>query len=213
LVVDSRLRTRNRDRHSMVSENFRFIRRFSDRLYLLVRQCRPSARARSAGAPPAWQPWLADEPVSGEPVSPCYSLFSPVMFGKTGKFPFLWNDIRSTFFQVLSSFPFVMVFSLRCKNCDHFSTEQGYFFNVSGMLDWVTGENSKRLRKQQLRSSPLLSLTLFGHGPRDAERLPCPRTYKGSAGPSGRSAGRQASKTKDFLTRLPPAVTLFRLLA
>ncbi len=33
----------------MVSENFRFIRRFSDRL---VRQCRPSARARSVGAPP-----------------------------------------------------------------------------------------------------------------------------------------------------------------
>ena len=52
-VVDSRLRSRIRHRHSMDSENFRFIRRFSDRLYLLVRQCRPSARARSVGAPPA----------------------------------------------------------------------------------------------------------------------------------------------------------------
>jgi hypothetical protein len=82
------------------------------------------------------------------------------MFGKTGKFPFSWIDLRSIFFQVLPTFPSVMVFSLRHKTCDHFSTEQGYFFNVSGMLDWVTGENSKRLRKQQLRSSPLLSLTL-----------------------------------------------------
>jgi hypothetical protein len=45
-VVDSRLRSRIRHRHSMVSENFRFIRRFSDRLYLLVRQCRPSARRK-----------------------------------------------------------------------------------------------------------------------------------------------------------------------
>jgi hypothetical protein len=104
--------------------------------------------------------FLADEPVSGELVSPCYSLFSPVMFGKTGNFPFLWNDLRSTFFQVLSSFPLVMVVSLRCKNCDYFSAKQGYFFNVSGTLDLITGENSKRLRKKQLRSSPLLSLTL-----------------------------------------------------
>src|ERR1700730_6015067 len=97
---------------------------------------------------------MGDETDSREPVSPCYSLFSPVMFGKTGKFPFSWIDLRSIFFQVLPTFPSVMVFSLRHKTCDHFSTEQGYFFNVSGMLDWVTGENSKRLRKQQLRSSP-----------------------------------------------------------
>jgi hypothetical protein len=31
---------------------------------------------------------LADETVNGEPVSPCYSLFSPVLFRKTGNFPF-----------------------------------------------------------------------------------------------------------------------------
>ena len=111
---------------------------------------------------------MADEPVSGELVSPCYSLFSPVIFGKTANFPFLWNDLRSTFFQVLSSFPLVMVFFLRCKNCDHSTAKQGYFFNVSGTLDLITGENSKRLRKRQLRSSPLFSLTLFGHGPRGA---------------------------------------------
>ena len=80
-----------------------------------------------------------DEAVRGELVSPCYSLFSPVMFGKMGNFPFLSNDLRSTFFQVLSSFPLVMVFSFRCKNCDHSSAKQGYFFNVSGMLDWVAG--------------------------------------------------------------------------
>jgi hypothetical protein len=103
---------------------------------------------------------LADEPVAGELVSPCYSLFSPVMFGKSANFPFLWNDLRSTFFQVVSSFPLVTVFSLRCKNCDHSSAKQGYFFNVSGTLDLITGKNSKRLRKRQLRSSPLLSLTL-----------------------------------------------------
>ena len=49
--------------------------------------------------------FVADEPVSREPVSLCYSLFSPVMFGKTGNFPFSWIDLRSIFFQVLSTFP------------------------------------------------------------------------------------------------------------
>src|ERR1700720_3434382 len=127
---------------------------------------------------------LADDPVLGELVSPCYSLFSPVMFGKTGNFPFLWNDLRSTFFQVLSSFPLVMVFFLRCKNCDHSAAKQGYFFNVSGTRDLVTGENSKRVRKRQLRSSPLLSLTLRSASPRGAGSPPCLRTYNGSAGPS-----------------------------
>ena len=83
---------------------------------------------------------LADDAVSREPVSPCYSLFSPVMFGKTGNFPFSWNDLWSIFFQVLSTFPSVMVVSLRYKACDHFSTKQGYFFKVSGTLDLVTGE-------------------------------------------------------------------------
>src|SRR4029077_19694276 len=47
----------------------------------------------------------------------------------------------------------------------------------------------------------------FGHGPRDAGPLPCLRTYNGSAGPSGPSAGRQASKTKDFLTRILDATS------
>src|ERR1700731_3298422 len=136
------------------------------------------------------------------------------MFGKTGNFPFLGNDLRSTFFQVLCSFPLVMVFFLRCKNCDHSPAKQGYFFNVSGTRDLITGENSKRVRKPQLRSSTASFRNLaFGHGPRGAGSPPCPRTYKGSAGPLGRSAGRQASKTKDFLTRLPPAVTLIRLSA
>ena len=83
---------------------------------------------------------MADDAVSREPVSPCYSLFSPVMFGKTGNFPFSWNDLWSIFFQVLSTFPSVMVVSLRYKTCDHFSTKQGYFFRVSGTLDLVTGE-------------------------------------------------------------------------
>src|SRR5580704_3436295 len=133
------------------------------------------------------------------------------MFGKTGNFPFLWNDLRSTFFQVLSSFPLVMVFFLRCKNCDHSAAKQGYFFNVSGTLDSVTGGNSKRVRKRQLRSSPLLSLTLRSASPRGAGSPPCLRTYNGSAGPSGPSADRQAPKTKDFLTRIPPAVTLIRV--
>ena len=155
---------------------------------------------------------MADDPVRGEPVSPCYSLFSPVMFGKTGDFPFLWNDLRSTFFQVLSSFPLVMVFFLRCKNCDHSAAKQGYFFNVSGTRDLITGENSKRLRKRQLRSSPLLSLTLRsataqgapGH-PRARVHIRAQRALRVEA-PVG-----QASKTKDFLTRIPPAVTLIRV--
>jgi hypothetical protein len=82
---------------------------------------------------------MADDAVSREPVSPCYSLFSPVMFGKTGNFPFSWNDLWSIFFQVLSTFPSVMLVSLRCKTCDHFSTKQGHFFKVSGTLDLVTG--------------------------------------------------------------------------
>jgi hypothetical protein len=138
------------------------------------------------------------------------------MFGKTGNFPFSWIDLRSIFFQVLSTFPSVMVFSLRYKTCDHFSTKQGYFFNVSGTLDLVTGGNSKRLQKQQLRSSPLLSANpALGHSPSRArlspplfnkEGAPCPHTNMGSAGPSGPSAGRQASKTKDFLTLIPPVV-------
>jgi hypothetical protein len=63
------------------------------------------------------------------------------MFGKTGNFPFSWNDFWSRFFQVLSTFPSVMVVSLRYKTCDHFSTKQGYFFKVSGTLDLITGEN------------------------------------------------------------------------
>jgi hypothetical protein len=99
---------------------------------------------------------LADDAVAREPVSPCYTLFSPVMFKKTGNFSFSWKDLWSIFFQVLSTFPSVMVFSLRYKTCDHFSTKQGCFFNVSGTLDLVTGGNSKRLQEQQLRSSPLL---------------------------------------------------------
>jgi hypothetical protein len=76
--------------------------------------------------------FVADETVSGELVSPCYSLFSPVMFGKTANFPFLWIDLRSTFFQVLSSIPFVMVFPfdtgaaiISPQNRDIFSMFQG----------------------------------------------------------------------------------------
>jgi hypothetical protein len=38
--------------------------------------------------------------------------------------------------------------SLRYGDSDYFSAKQGYFFNVSGTLDLITGENSKRLRKQ-----------------------------------------------------------------
>jgi len=143
------------------------------------------------------------------PVTHCFPLFYSE---KQAIFPFLRNgDLRSIFFQVLSTFPSVMVVSLRCKTCDHFSTKQGYFFNVSGTRDLITGENSKRVRKRQLRSSPLLSLTLRSASPRGAGSPPCLRTYNGSAGPSGPSADRQASKTKDFLTRIPPAVTLIRV--
>jgi hypothetical protein len=78
----------------------------------------------------------------------------------------------------------------------------------------ITGENSKRVRKRQLRSSPLLSLTLRSATAQGAPGHPRACVHSnGSAGPSGPGAGRQASKTKDFLTRIPPAVTLFRLSA
>ena len=165
--------------------------------------------SRSADLRPT--PWLTSQSAANRshPVTPCFPLLCSE---KQAIFPSCWIDLRSTFFQVLSTFPLVMVFSLRCKNCDHSSAKQGYFLNVSGTLDLITGENSKRLRKRQLRSSPLLSLTLRSAMAQGAPgRLPCPRTNMGSAGPSGPSAGRQASKTKDFLTRIPPAVTLIRV--
>jgi hypothetical protein len=63
-------------------------------------------------------------------------LFCPVMFGKTGNLPFSWIDLRSIFFQVLSTFLSVMVFSLRHKTCDHFSTKQGYFLMFQGRSAW-----------------------------------------------------------------------------
>jgi hypothetical protein len=78
---------------------------------------------------------------------------------KQAIFPFRGMTCDQDFFQVLSTFPSVMVVSLRCKTCDHFSTKQGYFLKFQGR-DLVTGGNSKRLQKQQLRSSPLRSLTL-----------------------------------------------------
>ena len=89
---------------------------------------------------------MADDPVVSEPVSPCYSLFSPVTFGKTGNLPFSWNDLRSIFFQVLSTFPSVMVVSLRCKTCDH-------FFRISGTLDLVTGGKFQTTVSSPLRSA------------------------------------------------------------
>ena len=85
---------------------------------------------------------VADDAVGCELVSPCYSLFSPVMFGKTGNFPFSWNDLRSIFFQFLTSFPSVMVFSLRCKNCNHLSAKQGYFSVFQGALETITGRQA-----------------------------------------------------------------------
>ena len=154
---------------------------------------------------------MADEPVAGEPVSPCYSLFSPVMFGKTGNFPHFWIDLQSISFQVLSTFPSVMVFSLRCRDCEHSSAIQGYFFNVSGTLDLITGANSTTAKAATAVFAASSANLAFGHGPRRAGSPPCPRTNMGSAVPSGPSAGRQASKTKDFLTRIPPAVTLIRV--
>ena len=106
---------------------------------------------------------LADEPVAGEPVSPGYSLFSPIMFGKTGNFPHFWIDLQSIFFQVLSTFPSVMVFSLRCKNCEHSSAKQGYFFNVSGTLDLITGANSTTAKATTAVFAASSANLAFGH--------------------------------------------------
>src|SRR5947209_5438248 len=70
------------------------------------------------------------------------------MFGKTAKFPFLWNDLRSTFFQFLSSFPFVMVFPFDTGTVIISPQNRDIFLMFQGTLDLITGENSKRLRKR-----------------------------------------------------------------
>src|SRR3984893_3038775 len=90
------------------------------------------------------------------PVTPC--------------FPLLCSEIRQ--FSLFVKRPPVNIFSSSVvfsvgygvfpslQELRSFLRKTGIFFNVSGMLDLITGENSKRLRKRQLRSSPLLSLTL-----------------------------------------------------
>ena len=96
-----------------------------------------------------------------------------------------------------------------------FLYKTGIFFYVSGTLDWVTGGKFQTTAKATTRPSPLLALTLrsaTAHAPGYRRpysikvMAPCPRTNMGSAGPSSSSAGRQASKTKNFLTRSSPVV-------
>jgi hypothetical protein len=83
---------------------------------------------------------------------PCYSLFFPVIFTKTGDFP--WSSDQYVSLSVV----FSVAYDLQGQRS--LLRKTGIFFNVSGTLDLITGENFKRLRKRQLRSSPLLSLTL-----------------------------------------------------
>src|SRR3984893_19138875 len=90
------------------------------------------------------------------PVTPC--------------FPLLCSEIRQ--FSLFVKRPPVNIFSSSVvfsvgygvfpslQELRSFLRKTGIFFNVSGRFDLITGENSKRLRKRQLRSSPLLSLTL-----------------------------------------------------
>jgi hypothetical protein len=148
---------------------------------------------------------LADEAVPREPVSPCYSLFSPVMFGKNRQFSFSWNDLRSIFFQLLSTFPSVMVFSPAARPAIISPQNRGYFFKVSGTLDLVTGGKFQTTAKA---TTALFTASFanfaFGHGPRARQPpplfnqgdAPCPRTNMGSAGRSGPSAGRKLQQPR-----------------
>src|SRR3984893_19126508 len=99
------------------------------------------------------------------PVTPC--------------FPLLCSEIRQ--FSLFVKRPPVNIFSSSVvfsvgygvfpslQELRSFLRKTGIFFNVSGMLDLITGENSKRLRKRQLRSSTASFGNLaFGHGPRGA---------------------------------------------
>src|SRR5580704_5733297 len=74
----------------------------------------PSARRRRARIRLLFL--LADEPVVGELISPCYSLFSPVMFEKSGNFPFLWNDLPvNIFFKFCRLFRWLWCFPFAAR--------------------------------------------------------------------------------------------------
>ena len=155
--------------------------------------------------------WLTRQSAANwsHPVTPCFPLLCSE---KQAIFPFCGTTSGQHFFKFCRLFRWLWCFSFDARTCDHSAPKQGYFFNVSGTRDLITGENSKRVRKRQLRSSPLLSLTLRSATAQGAPGHPRACVHSnGSAGPSGPGAGRQASKTKDFLTRIPPAVTLIRV--
>jgi hypothetical protein len=94
----------------------------------------------------------------------------------------------------------------------------GVFFNGSGTLGWVTGENSKRLREQTTASSPLLSPTLRssmaqgtpGYRSLYSIKGSPPYSKKGSPGSKRRSASFQ---NQGFLNANSARDTLFRVSA
>src|ERR1700730_367670 len=153
---------------------------------------------------------LADETVRGEPVSPCYPLLSPVIFTKTGDFP--WSSGQYVSLSVV----FSVAYDLQGHRL--FLRKTGVFYNGSGTLDWVTGENSKRLREQQLRSSPFLSRALrsataqgtLGYRSLYSIKGSPPYSIKGSPGSKRRSASFQ---NQGFLNANSARDTLFRVSA
>ena len=136
-------------------------------------------------------------------LTPCFPL---LRLEKQAIFPSRGMTSGQYFFKFLSTFPSVMVVSPRYKTCDHFSTKQGYFFNVSGTLDLVTGGEFQTTAKATTALfAASFANSAFGHGPR--ARLPpplfnqgnnaaCPRPNMGSAGPSGRCAGRKLQQPR-----------------
>jgi hypothetical protein len=191
-----------------------------------ARNCPPETRARQPNPredqrfsqtrknqPGDRTAWLTtqSEANRSHPVTPCFPLLCSE---KQAIFPFCGTTSGQHFFKFCRLFRWLWCFSFDARAAIIPPQNRDIFFNVSGTRDLITGENSKRVRKRQLRSSPLLSLTLRSATAQGAPGHPRACVHSnGSAGPSGPGAGRQASKTKDFLTRIPPAVTLFRLSA
>jgi hypothetical protein len=103
--------------------------------------------------------WLTtqSEANRSHPVTPCFPLLCSE---KQAIFPFCGTTSGQHFFKFCRLFRWLWCFSFDARAAIIPPQNRDIFFNVSGTRDLITGENSKRVRKRQLRSSPLLSLTL-----------------------------------------------------
>ena len=107
--------------------------------------------------------FVADETVARELVSPLLLPVFPCYVRKNRQVSLLVEQPPVNIFS--SSVVFSVGYGVfpSLQELRSFLRKTGIFFNVSGTLDLITGENSKRLRKRQLRSSPLLSQGTPGH--------------------------------------------------